>query len=61
MYYKIAKSFARFVISKNQFWIKNPIQSQTKTLENLINNGGKTLFGKQHFFNEIREYQEFKE
>ena len=61
MYHKIAKSFARFVISKNQFWIKNPIQSQTKTLENLINNGGKTLFGKQHFFKDIREYEEFKE
>ena len=38
MYHKIAKNFARFIISKNQTWIKNPIQSQTKTLKNLINN-----------------------
>ena len=50
MYHKIARRFASFVVSKNQFWIKNPIQSQTITLKNLINNGGKTLFGQQHFF-----------
>ena len=61
MYHKIAKSFASFVISKNQFWIKNPIQSQTITLKNLINNGGKTLFGEQHFFKDITKYEEFKE
>ena len=61
MYHKIAKSFASFVISKNQFWIKNPIQSQTITLKNLINNGGKTLFGEQHYFKDITKYEEFKE
>ena len=37
MYYKIAKSFASYIISKNQFWIKNPIQAQSKTFEYLIN------------------------
>ena len=61
MFHHIAKSFASYVVSKNQYWIKNPIQSQTKTLETLINNGQKTLFGQQHFFKDIRKYEEFKE
>ena len=61
MYYKIAKSFASYIISKNQFWITNPIQAQSKTLKNLINNGKNTLFGKQHFFKEIKGYDDFKD
>tara|TARA_A200000113_G_C8868349_1_gene355610 strand:+ start:1388 stop:2878 length:1491 start_codon:yes stop_codon:yes gene_type:complete len=61
MYHHIAKSFANYIISKNQSWIKNPVQSQEKTLEYLLDNGKKTVFGKQHFFHEIKEYQDFKE
>ena len=61
MYYKIAKSFASYIISKNQFWITNPIQAQSKTLKNLINNGKNTLFGQQHFFKEIKGYDDFKD
>ena len=61
MYNTIAKSYAAYITSKNQFWIKNPIKSQTKTLEFLIKKGKKTLFGQQHFFKDIRKYDEFKE
>ena len=61
MYNKIAKTYAAYITSKNQFWIKNPIKSQTKTLEFLIKKGKKTLFGQQHFFKDIRKYDEFKE
>ena len=61
MYYKIAKSFASYIISKNQFWITNPIQAQSKTLKNLINNAKNTLFGQQHFFKEIKGYDDFKD
>ena len=60
MYRHIAKSFANYIISKNQIWIKNPIRSQSKTLKYLINNSQNTMFGKQHFFKDINKYQEFK-
>lgn len=60
MYQNIAKSFANYITSKNQIWINNPIKSQSKTLKYLINNGQKTFFGKQHFFKDIKEYEEFK-
>ena len=53
--------FASHIISKNQFWIKNPIKSQTKTLETLIKHGGKTLFGQEHYFKDIGDYKEFKD
>ena len=47
MYHYIAKNFANYVVSKNQSWIKNPLNTK-KTLETLIN-GRKTLFGEHHF------------
>ena len=61
MYHYIAKNFANYVVSKSQSWIKNPVKSQTKTLETLIDSGRKTFFGDQHFFKDIRKYEEFKE
>ena len=61
MYHYIAKNFANHIVSKNQSWIKNPVKSQTKTLETLIDSGRKTFFGDQHFFKDIRKYEEFKE
>ncbi len=61
MYHSIAKSFANYIVSKNQYWIKNPIESQEKTLEFLIKNGRQTLFGEEHFFKEIKKYEEFKD
>ncbi len=60
MYHNIAKSFANYITSKNQIWINNPIKSQSKTLKFLIKNGQNTLFGKQHFFKDINNYEEFK-
>ena len=61
MYHHFAKSFANYVISKNQFWIKNPIKSQEKTLRWLLQSAQKTLFGQQHSFQEINGYKEFNQ
>ena len=61
MYHHFAKSFANYVVSKNQFWIKNPIKSQEKTLQWLLQSAQKTLFGQQHSFKEIKGYKEFNQ
>ena len=40
-----AKLFARYVVFKNNQWIKSPIRAQEKTLKQLINQAKKTQFG----------------
>ena len=39
---------------------KNPVKSQTKVLNYLIKNGRKTVFGFEHDFNNIYNYNDFK-
>ncbi|MCS7075837.1 MAG: GH3 auxin-responsive promoter family protein [Bacteroidia bacterium] len=43
-----------------QKWANNPIVYQEKNFQYLIKNGRDTLFGKDHHFNDIKTYQDFK-
>jgi len=56
-----AKLFARYVVFKNNQWIKSPIRAQEKTLKQLINQAKKTQFGIDHSFDQITGYEAFKE
>jgi len=56
-----AKLFARYVVFKNNQWIKSPIRAQEKTLKQLINQAKKTQFGINHSFDQITGYEAFKE
>ena len=57
---KLAKIWAlRDVISYKAI-SKNPVKSQTKVLNYLIKNGRKTVFGFEHDFNNIDNYNDFK-
>jgi hypothetical protein len=42
-------------------WASKPVVTQQKVFENLIENGRKTLFGKDHDFDGIRSYEDFKQ
>ncbi len=55
-----AKIFAMWSFRKSQKWIKNPIQAQEKVLRNLIRHGSKTIFGKQHQFQNIQNLKSFQ-
>jgi len=57
---KLAKPFAKRVYKRVQKWAKNPIKTQEKVFQNLISNGASTVFGKDHDFISINNYQEFK-
>ena len=56
----LAKPFAKIVSKKIQKWVNNPIETQQKVFQNLINDGMKTVFGKDHDFQGIRTYEDFK-
>ena len=52
--------FAKYIFDKNQAWKKNPLDFQKKIMFNLIHKGKKTKFGKDHSFNNITNYSDFK-
>ncbi len=55
-----SKVYADRVSKKNASWIKNPLEAQKKTLAELIASAKNTSFGKDHGFNNIKDYEDFK-
>jgi hypothetical protein len=56
----LAKPFAAYVAKETIAWSSAPAESQKKIFENLISTGSQTLFGKQHNFDSIKNYNDFK-
>ena len=56
-----AKIFAKIVDKQIQKWANNPIQTQEKVFNDLISSAKNTLFGKDHGFENISNYNDFKE
>ena len=57
----IAILYAHLVKRRNKKWIASPIKCQTTTFKKLIKNGVKTEFGKNHDFENIQSYEQYKE
>lgn len=56
----LAIPFAKYTYKKEKKWIDRPLKAQQKTLSYLIKQGRSTAFGKDHDFNQINDYQSFK-
>ncbi|RZK49297.1 MAG: GH3 auxin-responsive promoter family protein [Pedobacter sp.] len=56
----ISKAFAAWVMLGINKWKKNPLKSQTETLQWLLKKGAQTAFGKDHRFGDIKNYEDFK-
>ena len=54
-----AKIFADRVRQKINKWSSNPVETQQRVFETLINEGRKTKFGKDHKFGDIKGYDDF--
>ena len=52
--------FAKYIVSQNNSWKKNAVKFQSKIMSSLIEEGKKTLFGKEHDFSRIINYSDFK-
>jgi hypothetical protein len=56
----LSKPFAKWVVRGINKWKYNAIHTQEKVLQNLLLSAKDTSFGKDHHFNSISSYQEFK-
>jgi hypothetical protein len=56
----LAKPFASYVAGQTAKWSTQPALFQEKTLQHLIARGSHTVFGKDHNFRSIRNYDDFK-
>jgi GH3 auxin-responsive promoter len=55
-----AKIYAKQVSKKVYKWADEPIRSQEKVFNNLIEQAKSTVFGKDHDFNSIQSHEDFK-
>ena len=56
----LAIPFAKLATYQVKKWAKKPHETQDKVFKNLIEKGRKTAFGKDHDFENINSYDEFK-
>ncbi|CAM3957237.1 MULTISPECIES: GH3 auxin-responsive promoter family protein [Flavobacterium] len=54
-----AKIFAKQVHKKTQKWVNNPIETQKKVFQELIQSAKETQFGKDHNFSSIKTAKDF--
>lgn len=54
---KLVAAITRYKVYK---WANKPIKTQERQLKYIVKNGKKTLFGKDHKFSEISNYEDFK-
>ncbi|HZI26169.1 MAG TPA: GH3 auxin-responsive promoter family protein [Chryseolinea sp.] len=57
----LAKPFAAYIAAETRKWSSEPFRYQELILNNLIQQGKSTVFGRDHNFNAITNYQEFKQ
>ncbi|RZK53097.1 MAG: hypothetical protein EOO87_13720, partial [Pedobacter sp.] len=57
----LSKPFASWVVRGINKWKKNPIVAQEKILQRLLKTAQNTAFGKDHHFDKIKTYQDFKQ
>ncbi len=57
----LSKPFAKYIVAQQQKWSLNPGKYQHLIFENLIKNGQKTVFGKDHTLNQVSTYEEYKQ
>jgi hypothetical protein len=56
----LAKPIAAFIASKVKKWSLNPFETQRNVFQELIRKGKNTQFGKDHHFDQIRTYEDYK-
>ncbi|MDH4297823.1 MAG: GH3 auxin-responsive promoter family protein, partial [Cyclobacteriaceae bacterium] len=57
---RLAKPFAAYVAAQTKKWATNPFQYQEKVFDYLREEGKSTAFGRDHDFESINNYEDFK-
>ena len=56
----LAKPFAAYIASETKKWSLNPEVHQQRTFQYLVREAKGTIFGRDHQFNSIRNYDDFR-
>jgi len=56
----IAKPFASWVVNEQKKWMRNAAPTQSTVLDNLLEQGKKTAFGKEHGFSDVQNHENYK-
>ena len=56
----IVKPFAKYTARQIQKWSKQALIAQENTFQELVQKGRQTVFGKDHHFDSINNYDAFK-
>ena len=56
----LSKPFAKLIAKRINKWASQPLETQDKVFQNLIKEAKDTVFGKDHKFNTIQSYEDFK-
>ena len=56
----LGKPYAKLVAKSNKKWIEKSIKAQNRIFKSLIKSAQNTAFGKDHRFEEIKSYEDFK-
>ena len=56
----LSKPFAKLVVKKVKQWSENPLETQQEVFLSLIAAARNTAFGKDHKFENIHNYEDFK-
>lgn len=57
----VAKIFAKIISKRTQKWVQNPVEIQQKVFGELIKKATHTTFGKDHHFEEIKNFKDFSD
>lgn len=57
----LSKPLAAYVAAQTKKWSKNPADTQKKWRQHIVSEATQTLFGKDHHFSNIKNYEDFKQ
>jgi hypothetical protein len=56
----LSKPLAAIIASQDEKWINNPEEAQKRVFESIVKKANSTIFGKDHGFADIKNYQDFQ-
>ena len=56
----LSKPFAKYIVRQIKGWSAKPIETQDGVFRKLLRDAEKTVFGKDHRFDQIKNYEDFK-
>jgi len=57
----LSKPLARWVVQRQREWMFRPQEAQQRWFQTLVKGAANTTFGRDHYFNDIHSYQDFRQ